>query len=308
MRIYKKEERLEHSLATINYFFANEYNYYSENNVRLFEWEGKRYGALYRRLNVQLMVTKKCPFDCPFCIEKINAVGKEDRNETLQKENLKKLLEQLIVQEIAPTVSITGGEPTIFCDYVMDIKNMLDEMGVVCNINTAGVLNSQTKDLFQKFERVNLSVHSHDKEENNRIFGLLRRDYWNDSSLEHATIQSVVQDADMGRLKDFLDSFKQKRFSVRFPSETATVDSIEWRDLFRSIETDDDFKFIQQKIGDYYWYEEYMYKNEKLVRFSFSSMRQLEYYKNKFQYQESHLTRACIVLPDGQIRFDWIAD
>jgi len=307
MRIYKKEERLEHTLSTISYFFANEYNYYSKNNVRLFSWEGQQYGALYRRLNVQLMVTKKCPFDCPFCIEKINAVGKEDRNEILQKENLKKLLEELVSNGIEPTVSITGGEPTLFCHYVADIKNMLDDMGIICNINTAGVLNTESRELFQTFERVNLSVHSNNRAKNNEIFGLLRKDYWNDDSLKHATIQSVVQLADASELKDFLNSFSQKRFSVRFPSETSTASSIEWRDLFRAIETDDDFKFVQQKIGDYYWYEEYLYKGEKVVRFSFSSMRQLEYYKERFS-DESHLTRACIVLPNGQIRFDWIAD
>lgn len=307
MRIFDKEKRLQHSYATIDYFMSNEYNYYSNNNVREFEFNGEMHKSLYRRLNVQLMVTKKCPFNCSFCIEKINPVGDENRNESLQIANLKRLLKTLIGNGMAPTVSITGGEPTLFSEHVKTVKAMLDEMKIPCNLNTAGVINNSTKELVPSFSRVNLSVHNHNADKNSEIFCANRGDYWNHEIYQHATIQSVILSADLNYLKEFLNSFDNKRFSIRLPAETETTPSIEWKEMFDKIEKDPAFKFIQQKIGDYYWYEEWMYDG-KVIRFSFASMKQLAYYKERYAENEKMFTRAAIVLPDGNVRFDWIAE
>lgn len=307
MRIFEKEKRLQHSYATIDYFMSNEYNYYSNNNIREFEFDGELHKSLYRRLNVQLMITKKCPFNCSFCIEKINPVGDENVNFDLQISNLKRLLETLLANGMAPTVSITGGEPTLFAYHVKDVKEMLDKMGVPYNLNTAGVINKANKKLVPSFSRVNLSVHNHDVDKNSEIFGSSRGDYWNSEMYQHATIQSVILSADIDYLKEFLDSFDNKRFSIRLPAETEDTPSIEWKEMFDKIEKDSDFEFVQQKIGDYYWYEEWKYKG-KVIRFSFASMKQLAYYKERYAENERMFTRAAIIMPDGNVRFDWITE
>lgn len=301
MRIYEQQKRLQHSLATINYYLENEYNYYKEYNQYPFPFGGVDYISLYRRLNVQVLVTKKCPFDCSFCVEKVNPVGIENRCEEKQLESLNEVIKTLKANGMAPTVSITGGEPTLYTPYLNTLATHLNKLNVAYNLNTAGVSDEP----FTNFSRINLSVHSANVEENAAIFGAKRGNYWDNPNYEHATIQSVIQHADMSSLIDFIDTFKQKRYSLRFPALTADDESIEWQELFRAIEKDKNFTFIQQKIGDYYWFEEYSYKG-KIIRFSFASLKQLAYYKAT-KPLEDRCVRAVVILPNGDVKFDWIS-
>ena len=304
MRIFNKEERLNTSKKTINYFLSNEYNYYSTKNVYPFTLNGVEYKSLYRRLNVQLLVTKKCPFNCPFCIEKVNPVGNEYRNEQKQLESLEKVLTTLKASGMEPTVSITGGEPTLCKDFLLKVADLLDRLDVRFNLNTSGMITADKDKVIERFDRINLSVHSEDIEKNNSIFGVKRYDYWNNPIYKNATIQTVLTDNTLDSLIRFLNSFDQKRFSVRFPALTNADESLEWEDLFYLINKDSHFEFVQQKIGDYYWFEEYKY-NEKTIRFSFASMKQLDYYKNILKEKEN-FARAFVILPSGEIQSDWI--
>lgn len=305
MRIFNEEERLHTNLNTISYFEMNEYNYYSKNNVRKFTYKGIEYLSLYRRLNVQLVVTNACPYDCSFCIEKINPANskKENFNADLQLKNLKELLLIMKKAGLEPTVSITGGEPTLYLDHIINIAKMLDDIGVMYNLNTSGY--SKNSIIYNKFKRINLSVHSADVDKNSRVFCKNRGEYWKNEIYKDATIQRVILNGDYEELIAFLNSFDQKRFSIRFVARSKNEKSFDWKPLFDKIKEDPDFKFIQQKIGDYYFFEEYKYKNNKTIRFSFADMEQLKYYKDKMD-KEQNFVRAAIVLADGTVKFDWI--
>lgn len=305
MRIFNVNERLHINLATISYYFMNEFNYYSQHNVRKFKFEGAEYASLYRRLNVQLVVTNKCPFNCPFCIEKINPTN--DKEEKFSPEaqiaNLKVLLLSMKKAGMEPTVSITGGEPTVYFNHIVEVAKMLDEIDVKYNLNTSG--NLKTKLISETFDRINLSVHEADPKRNSDIFGVCRNEYWKEEVYQNATIQRVITSSNFNDLIEFLDSFDQKRFSIRFVARTANETSFDWKPLFDQIAKDDRFQFIQQKIGDYYFFEEYKYKEEKTIRFSFADMLQLAYYKNQIE-KEENFVRAVVVMADGSVKFDWI--
>lgn len=306
MRIFNPNERLHTNLATISYYFMNEYNYYSTHNVRKFEFRGTTYASMYRRLNVQLVVTNKCPFDCSFCIEKINPTNEKAENFLPEEQliSLKTLLLAIKQAGMEPTVSITGGEPTLYLNHIICVARMLDEIEVKYNLNTAG--NCQKMLIPQTFERINLSVHEAEALKNSAVFGSTRGAYWQEIPYRNATIQKVITNANFNELVQFLDSFEQKRYSIRFIARTKEESSFDWKPLFDAIANDDRFIFIQQKIGDYYFFEEYQYKKTKTVRFSFADMTQLEYYKTQVEKGENFV-RAVVVMADGSVKFDWIS-
>ena len=307
MRIFDKNKRLHHSQKTINYFMKNEYDYYSNNNIREFEFNGKKYKSLYRRLNVQLLITKKCPFNCKFCIEKINPVGLEEQDEETSINNLKSILNTLVAANMEPTVSITGGEPMLYVDYVSKVTKMLDELEIKYNINTSGLITDKTKKFLPNIKRINLSVHHFDSDINSNIFGAKRNDYYNNKTFKNATIQTVLTKPNFDYLIKFLNSFNQKRFSIRMLCDTEEIETPEWFELMETINNDNNFEFIQQKIGDYYWFEEYKYK-DKIIRFSYASLKQLAYYKNVIENKDNPFVRAVVVFPNGNIEFDWISN
>ncbi len=296
MRIFQKDRRISHSLANIHQLFSEEYLYYSNHNVRTFNLGGIAYESLYRRLNVQLLITMKCLFDCDFCIEKINPASISEKQDLVrQLANLQKILSILIS---------SGMEPLLFPENCLQVSHLLQKMGIAYNLNTAGLISNIVK----SFNRINLSVHHFDPIQNATSFGVVRRNrYWEHPYYKTATIQTVLKNPSLNYVTSFLESFSNPRYSFRFVSETDSKDikPVEWYDLFESINSDGRFVFRQQKIGDYYFFEEYSY-GKKLVRFSFSSIAQLNSYKKLEHQTAKNYVRAVVIKPDGEIQFDWI--
>lgn len=307
MRIFNSKERLHTSLDTIPYFFDAEYGFYSRNNVREFMFGDNRpRKSLYKRLNIQLVVTNACPYSCSFCVEKVNPTNVDEVfDPEAQKRSLKELIQSMRVGSLEPTVSITGGEPCLYPKHIVKTSIMLDMMGVPYNLNTSG-FHADVYTL-RHFHRINLSVHHQDPLENSRVFGDERGDYWNQEVFQDATIQKVVLDTDLDKITGFVDSFKQKRISLRLPSRTEQCTPPDWKPLFDAISHDSRFEFIQQKIGDYYFFEEYKYK-DKTIRFSYSDLVQLAYYKkNRETNPHNTFVRAAIIMADGSVKFDWVS-
>ena len=305
MRINNINERLNHTLGSIQYYFDNEYKYYRVFNCFPFAVDQKEHISLYRRLNVQLLVTKRCPFHCPFCIERENPVGGKNEQEELQIVNLIKVLKSMKESGLEPTVSITGGEPMLKPAFVGTVIDILDGMNVLYNINTSGYIgNEDVIAVLKKAKRINLSVHSADAKNNAMIFDRVPERYWLDPIFENATIQKVFNsesECELSAVTGFVHNFPQKRFSLRFPTYDVDVDTLEWKRLFRSLEDNCQNNFIQQKVGDYYWYEDWSCA-EKHLHLSFSSLKQLR----RNQEQDRDFVRAVIIEPNGDIKYDWI--
>lgn len=306
MRIFEKEKRLHTSLDTMPYFFDAEYKYYSQNNVRGFMFGGDtERKSLYRRLNIQLVVTNACPYDCPFCVEKVNLTNKDENfRPEAQRYTLEALIRQMRLGGLEPTVSITGGEPTMHPEHLIKTAELLDKLGVPYNLNTSG--HCTDKDMLGHFEQINLSVHDQMPEANSLVFGKERGRYWEDDVFKDATIQKVILDTNLELIRRFIDSFSQKRISLRLPTRSDQCGPPDWKPLFDAIASDDRFEFVQQKIGDYYFFEEYRY-GDKTIRFSYSDLAQLAYYKKNIETNPyNSYIRAAIVMADGGVKFDWL--
>lgn len=72
---------------------------------------------LYYRINVQLIMTEECPFQCPFCLERQNPMAGEN-DFSAQIESLKKVLSE----HPDARLTITGGEPGLYPRHVEDVE------------------------------------------------------------------------------------------------------------------------------------------------------------------------------------------
>lgn len=71
---------------------------------------------LYYRINVQLILTQECPYNCPFCLERKNPM-QGDNDFTAQIEALKKILSE----HPNARLTITGGEPGLYPSHISEI-------------------------------------------------------------------------------------------------------------------------------------------------------------------------------------------
>lgn len=71
---------------------------------------------LYYRINVQLILTQECPYNCPFCLERKNPM-QGDNNFKAQIESLKKILSE----HPNARLTITGGEPGLYPNHVSEL-------------------------------------------------------------------------------------------------------------------------------------------------------------------------------------------
>ena len=306
MRINDISQRLNLQKKDMWYYFNNEYAYYKNNNVRQFELYGKKINALYKNINVQVVMTKACPFDCPFCVEKVNPISPAAGTAPVdgKKGLILRLCQSLYKSGCNPTFSITGGEPMLYPQDSIEIQKFICDLGYKVNINTCGIVTD--KNIMDNFERINLSVHDSNPLKNSKIFGGMREKYWEEFDPNTTTIQKVLNlpctGMDLGTFILHLPKFK--RFSFRLPTQSLDEKNWDWTKFMETIPKyyySSSWKFLQQKIGDYYFYEDWMWAN-KHIHISYSSIQQLREYK----IRGDNFVRAIIICPDNTIQYDWV--
>lgn len=106
---------------------------------------------LYQRINVQLIMTQECPYNCPFCMERKHPMkGLFCSDEQIS------ALKQVLKEHPNARLSITGGEPSLYPDHVKLLVDTFKENGnnVFVSINTAGY-----DPAINNIANVNLSVN-----------------------------------------------------------------------------------------------------------------------------------------------------
>jgi organic radical activating enzyme len=286
MRIYQEERRIPLNHETIENYFLEEYEYYKNNNSIEFKLYGKKLKSLYKNLNIQVLVTRDCPYNCWFCCEKENIIGstKECRgnsNMILNVLTVEHICDTLLDNGIIPNVSLTGGEPLCNLRYLDLLVFLLltYKKNIKFGINTSGPVFDE---LLNKIPYINLSVHNH--------FGIKRQEYWKEYDPSKTTIQSILDI----QTPDLLEGFN--RFSFRFLSRMNSDHNVPNFD--ERIKGD----FVQQKVGDYYFYEERKIDNN-LIHYSYSDVVTLN--KLNSNEKDNLYTRAIIITPSGEVFSDW---
>lgn len=234
---------------------------------------------LYKNISVQIITTHKCPYNCPFCIEKINPIGDSNDNKSKQLMSLIKILQEH--KDIRLT--ITGGEPGLFPIHIRNISNIYKKYSnnVFISINTTGI------NLYiQQFGHINLSVNKYLQKPNLLIF-------------KNCTYQTVLSDDEMNleNIKNIMDNEKNtNKFSFRFISD---IKPKQYNiNIFNELQNNSDIKINTFRIGDFFIYCTFDYKNNH-GRITLGDM----YQQKKNNYKDGYSN--IIIHPDGNIGLNW---
>lgn len=238
---------------------------------------------LYERINLQVVMTQQCPYHCPFCIERQNPMSGVD--------NFKQQLislESVLKEHPNARLSITGGEPGLYPEHVKELVSVYLENSnnVFASINTTGY-----EPKLASMGHINLSVN----------------DYvpWIDLDLfKGCTYQTVLDNEDMTlqNIKDIMDRIGKRtnkgvtNFSFRVISELTKCNY--QVDIWNELQKDDEIKINTFRIGDFFVYVTFDYKNYH-ARVTLGDMYQQQH--NNYGDGYSNI----IIHPDGSVGLNW---
>lgn len=238
---------------------------------------------LYERINVQIVVTKECPYNCYFCIDKKNPMtGNQDFNEQI------KSLKLILKEHPNARLTITGGEPSLYLEHIKQLIDIYkkESDNIFYNINTTGYDSKISK----MFDNINLSSNECVKP-NLKYF-------------PNCNYQTVLSDDKMNleNIKDIIEKTKLEsnnsinKFSFRYLSTTEKVDyNI---DIFNELREDDEIKISTFRIGDFFVYATFDYKDTH-NRITLGDLWQQQ--NNNYGDGYSNI----IIHPNGKITTNW---
>lgn len=156
---------------------------YNINNYELVPYsfsEGDK--KVYKNINFSIFIDDYCNADCKFCVAQLRY---QHKNKMYQKEHIRNLDEYLkrleevlkIVRPLNPSISITGGEPTL-SPILTDVLQMVDNLNFrkrTITTNGSGLFNTQNNDTILNnlikygWNHLNISRASYDDNINREI-------------------------------------------------------------------------------------------------------------------------------------------
>lgn len=248
-RIFKKDRAFIFNDANdLKSQFQQEYQYYSSKNRYKSIFDKT---ALCKNINLQLIVGYSCNRNCSFCCEKNSSCI-----EVADEKYLDRLSEILYHNSYRKTyldISITGGEPSLkkYQNKVIDI------------INLCKMYNDEVR-------RMTLNSNCYDKDfikhTASHLNGINISCYDKDLDLsmldnKNITLQAMLSDSDnIDSLKHFMDTQINDNNLTSFSFRVKYGD-IENAGKFNSeFLKCDDFDFIQQKVGYFFFYNHFKYR------------------------------------------------
>ena len=229
---------------------------------------------LYYRINIQLILTEECPFDCPFCLERLNPMSGEN-NFLEQIKSLKRVLKE----HPNARLTITGGEPGLYPEQVKKVVECFNKNSnnIFCSINTAGY----SKEL-NGIAHINLSINDYVHQDPKKF--------------PDCTVQTVLQNPTIEYIKNFMDNTKAQNFSFRFLSG---LKKIEYPvNIWNELQEDFEIDIHTFRISDFFVYATFDYAG-KHARLTLGDMWKQK--QNKYENGYSNI----IIHPDGRIAVNW---
>ena len=323
MRTFERRERYpisrENELAT----FQGELEYYRTNNCFPVDIFGQRIVNIYKNINLQVVVGKQCNYSCSFCIENDQiSSGVTKIPNGIFAEIFGDLIRAYRGQGVLPWISITGGEPTLFPERLALIYRALNDWGIAerANVNTNGINLKCLEPM--KGIRINLSRHHYCEGKSEEIFGgrCSNYDIGESTVLQCVMMKGYIDSvAEIKRYMDFYGGIGAKGFSFRglstldagkqYEKEVnySAAKAIDFFAIVNEVTNDPDFEFLQQKIGDHYWFEIYKYKG-KIVRFTYSTFEFLRQVETEERKNGQWFSRATILRETGKVYAGWTYD
>lgn len=270
--------------------FGNTYRVYND------EW----------RNHLHIICTYQCNAKCEFCVEK----DSECKTSVKFLKQVEVVLAEMHSQGILNTVSITGGEPTIFKDLIK-LVDLIKKYDVFLTINTNGArLHKLASDLKDKVDFINISRHYVDDRKNIEIFKAkvpTLIDIKNLRSLYGDTkfrFQAVInEDTNLKEYAVLVEQGLIDDLSFRQLMLDGSEEALNNRKLYLDLvqEAVDNGAIIEQEVQDYYVYETHdLYGCD--MTFSYSDMKLLE---DQEKIEGQDFIREFIIYPDGKFSGSW---
>lgn len=232
---------------------------------------------LYERINLQIVMTDECPYNCPFCIERRNPMkGTFDADAQISS------LETVLREHPNARLTITGGEPSLYPKHVQHILDIFKAKSnnVFASINTAGF----SKEI-NGMAHINLSVNDFVKP--------------NPLDFPGCTVQTVLSEEKMTleNIRQIMSNYKGVySFSFRFLCELEKENySVS---IWNELQNDPEIQIGTFRIGDFFVYCTFNW-NDIHARVTLGDMHQQ--IKNDYKDGYSNI----IIHPDGKIGVNW---
>lgn len=232
---------------------------------------------LYERINIQIVMTDECPYNCPFCIERKNPMkGEFDADAQIFS------LEAVLREHPNARLTITGGEPSLYPKHVQHILDIFKTKSnnVFASINTAGF----SKEI-NGMAHINLSVNDFVKPNPLDFPGCTVQTVLCEEKMTLENIQRIMSDYD--GVYNF--SF---RFLCELEKENYSVS------IWNELQNDPEIQIGTFRIGDFFVYCTFNW-NDIHARVTLGDMHQ----QRKNDYKDGYSN--IIIHPDGKIGVNW---
>ena len=273
--------------------FGKEYQMYSD------DWKH----------HVHLKCTNRCDADCAFCIERASRDDDEDAKAFLV--SARDVIDQLKRQNMFRTLSVTGGEPTLF-PMIQEVVDMAAESGTTLfsmNSNGAKMLDLRPGSLDGWLNLSKHDVVDTDVFRRTRLIGPPHiRMFKAMQPKARVRVQCVIGTSPrMLTTDDILDFIGYFRRSADDFSFRSLIVENEWNNIpplftaFRKM-LFDDHCCIEQTVQDYYVYETFERDGVKIT-LSWSNMYLLRRFNET--HEDMNFLEEIIVHPDGKVTGSW---
>lgn len=313
-----------------------------EYEVVPFEFEDGR-KDVYKNFNFSIFVDDKCNADCKFCVAQLRYEHKgclyEKEHIADSKEYMERLRKVLTyIRPLDPSISITGGEPTI-SDRLIPIIKLVDELGFrkrTITTNGSGLFRVvDGKTVIQHlidcgFDHLNISRVCINEEKNKEIMNYTPGMYGSNDMIRKAAetvadsklrirmscilLRSAVDSVD--KMKEYVDFYKKygiDNFIFRQlmdydhlavnKEKVAYCDAnkVELNKIWEEIESHPEFVPYMNILGYYYYVELYDYNGCRIA----SESADLE---QQYREKESHtnMVYEMVFHTDGRLCGSWV--
>lgn len=276
-------------------------------NVVLFGKTYRMYADDWKK-HIHLKCTNRCDANCAFCIERASRSDREDPEAFMR--SMRLVVEKMKDQEMFRTLSVTGGEPTLFprLQEIIDFSNEVKPMLFSINSNGAQMLGLRPRSLHGW---LNLSKHT---VEDMKAFGrqwyvgrhsmLKFKEMQPNAKLRIQAVLGVKNGLeDIPQIFRFIDIYRGVADDFSFRSLIIESDHGKMSTLFREFRDRlfDEGCIVEQAIQDYYVYETYEREGVRIT-LSWANMFLLQQYNEE---NPGNFLEEIIVHPDGMITGSW---
>lgn len=276
---------------------------YDVNNYDLVDFDFQTgHKKVYKNFNFSIFIDDYCNADCKFCVAQLRYQHKHELYQKVHIKNTDEYLKRLeyilkLVRPLNPSISITGGEPSL-SPILTDVLKIVDDLGFrkrTITSNGSGLLNIQDGDTIlnnlikYNWNHLNISRASYNDDLNRQIMRYnVEKEYCtmdmlrdilsitNTSSLEHRISclllkESVCSVDEIKKFIDFYGSLGANNFIFRelmdYDKTAVNIEKMKYcddnkiklNDIWHDFKKYPDFVPYLNILGYYYYVEIYKY-------------------------------------------------